>query len=116
VTTHHDVTDDRCDDIDDLAHITDYDQVTKRMTRWRRRWLTTVSDDMANLSDERCDYYLLQLTTQVTTKIRPDDPDDIGWIPLTIHVMTWWLHSLFSWQHLTTPSGDTYRQSRKLPV
>jgi hypothetical protein len=54
VTTHHDVTNDQCDDMEYLAHITDYDQVTKMTTRWQR-WWRTVTDDMTNLSDEQCD-------------------------------------------------------------
>ena len=52
VTTPHDITDDPCDDLDDLYGIHcphDWDQVTKRMTRWRQGLRTTPTDDMVNL-------------------------------------------------------------------
>jgi len=68
-------------------------------TRWPQRWLTTVSDDMVNFSDERCDYYLLHLTTRGMTKIRCrqswrhwmntfDDPCDDLVMTLTIFLTT----------------------------
>ena len=57
------------------------------------------------------------VTTDVTTaqdswrpkwrpKYDPDDPDDNGWLPRTIHVTTCQRPWKFSWRHLTTPSGD----------
>jgi hypothetical protein len=46
----------------------------------------------------------------------PDDPDNSGWLSWTINVTTCWRPSKFSWQHLTTPSGNIYCHSRKLPV
>ena len=66
-------------------------------------------------------------TTDVTTtddtwwpkwwpKYNPDDPDNNGWLPWMINVTTHWRPKKFSWRHLTTPSGDIYRQSWKLPV
>lgn len=106
VTTHYDITNNWCDDIDDLGHLTNYDQVMKRTTRWWWRWLTTVSDNMANLSDKRCDYSLLHLTTQMMTKIWPqwswwhwintiDNPcDDLVTSNHTHNFLdhNWWLH------------------------
>ena len=66
-------------------------------------------------------------TTHITTtddtwrpkwrpKYNPDDPGDNRWLPWTIIVMTHWRPKTFSWRHLMTPSGNIYRQSRKLPV
>jgi hypothetical protein len=49
-------------------------------------------------------------------KYDPGDPNNNRWLPWAINVMTCWWPSKFSSQHLTTPSGDIYHQSRKLPV
>ena len=52
VTTPHEVTDDPCDNIDDLYGIHclhDWDQVMTRTTRWWQGRLPTPTDDMANL-------------------------------------------------------------------
>ena len=74
VTTFYDIPNNQCDNIDNLGHLTDYEQVTKRATRWQQRWLMTVSDGVVNLSDKRFDYYLLHLSTQVMTKIQHWQP------------------------------------------
>ena len=49
-------------------------------------------------------------------KYDSNDPDDNGWLPWMINVMTCWRPSKFSWRHLTTPSGNIYYQSQKFPV
>ena len=52
MTTPDNITDDACDDIDNLYDIHcphDWDQVTKRTSRWQQEWLTTLNDDVANL-------------------------------------------------------------------
>ena len=84
------------------------------MTRWWQGWLTTLTDDMANLLWRPM--WLLHLTTQVMTKTQPQQPwrqwvttfdDQCEDLLMTLEI---------PWQHLTTPSGDIYRQSQKFPV
>ena len=87
VTTLHDVTDDPCDNIDDLydSHCPhDSDQVTKRTTRWWQGWLTTLTDDVGNLVWRPM---WLLLTT------RDDRSDDQNTTPTTLTTTgdyLWW--------------------------
>ena len=96
----------------------EWEQVTKSTTPWQPWWLMTLT---ANPTDLLWRPMWLDLTTR-------DDPSDDKKTTLTT-LMTlvddliwhmWWLTgwrpSKISWRHLMTPSGDTYCQSRKLPV
>ena len=87
VSTPNDITDNPCDDIDDLYYIHcphDWDQVTKRMKRWQQGWLMTITDDMANLLWQPM--WLLQTT--------PDDwSDNQNTTPTTLMTTgdyLWW--------------------------
>ena len=77
VTTPNDITDNPCDDIDDLyGHCPhDWDQVMKRTTRWQQERLATPTDDVASLV--WWPMWLL-LTT------REDQSDDQHTTPMTL--------------------------------
>jgi hypothetical protein len=87
-----------------------------RTALWLQQWLMTLSRRGKS-----------HKTTHVTTtdntwwpkwrtKYDPDNPDDNGWLPWMMNVTTDWRPKQFSWQHLTTPSGNIYYQSRKLSI
>ena len=108
--------------------------LTTHLTTWRPS--TNNYCQTARASDKKYDSVTTMMTddpnwwtniSSVTTHVTPpddtwwpkwqqkNDPDDFGWQPHTTYVTTCWRPSKISWRHLTTPSGDIYRQSRKLP-
>ena len=98
VTTTHDITDDPCDNIDDLYDIHcphDWDQVTKRTTRWWQGWLTTLTDNVANLV--WWPMWLLLMT-------HDDQSDDQNMTPTTLTTTgdyLWWS----MWQPVDDPGN-----------
>ena len=85
-------------------------EVMPRMTNGPKRW----HDKSCVMADVTTAYNTWQPKWQ--PKYNSDDPDNNEWLPWMINVMTCWQPSEISWQHLTTPSGDIYCQSSKLPV
>ena len=123
VTTLHDITDDPCDDIDNLHDIycpRDWDKVTKvtkRTTRWLQGQLMTLTDNVVNL--------VWQLMWLLLTTC-DDRSDDQNRTPTTVTTMGDYLW-LSMWRPIDDPrnflttSDDSMRwyfvwQSRELPV
>jgi hypothetical protein len=128
VTTLHDITNSRCDDIDDLYGIHcphDWDQVTKRTTRWWQGWLTTPTDDVANLV-WRPMWLLLTTCDDLSDgqNMTPMTLTTMGdQLPLMIHVTTCWWPWKFSmtsdefiWRYLSPKSKDVRFADKSVDV